>query len=297
MTPFKLAVVVATTEPWPTVRECLDKMCLQARAVGAEIILADGGGSAVTEEYLRRNENVRWLKLPGMSVFGLRAQAFAATEADIIAMTEDHCLVNPDWCERILEAHNQHPDALAIGGAVVNGSPRLRIDRASFFLTFAPFLPPLASTRITRSPPPGNVSYKRSAIPDEVLKPGWIELVINPRLAAAGAVVMENKIRVSHVQSHGFWGTCAAHFHNGRSSSGLIVQSIGPAKRRENLARCMTAPIDILRETLRTLSQKEVDRSQILESIPLVTLLAVCHTVGMFTGLIRGPGNSPVDLG
>ena len=179
-----LSVVVATRRPWPFARECLEHLCPQADAAGAEIILADGSGVGLSEEFVGENPCVRWMKIPGAPVFDLRARAVAVARGEVIALTEDHCVVQPGWCERILAAHRRHPSALAIGGAVENGSTRLLIDKAKFFLTFGPFMPPFTSKLTHRVPPPANVSFKRSTFLDVVPSPGWIEFALNPSLCA-----------------------------------------------------------------------------------------------------------------
>ena len=291
-----LSVVVATRQPWPFARECLEHLCPQADAAGAEIILADGSGVGLSEEYAGQHPCVQWMKIPGASVFDLRARAVAVACGEVVALTEDHCLVHPEWCERILAAHRRHPSALAIAGAVENGSTRLLMDKANFFLTFGPFMPPFATRLTRRVPPPSNVSFKRSTYLDVVPSPGWIEFALNPSLCAQGAVAFDDNLRVNHIQSHGFWGTCASHFHNGRSTTGLVSAIMAPKRQHERLWLCLKKPIAMVRETITSLSEKQMPRRHIIGSIPLVTLLAVCHVAGEVTGLIKGPGESPWRL-
>ena len=45
-----LSVVIATAQPWPEVRACLDSLHAQAQEIGAEIIVADGCGRGLTDD-------------------------------------------------------------------------------------------------------------------------------------------------------------------------------------------------------------------------------------------------------
>lgn len=293
----RLSVVVATTDPWPAVRGCLDRLCPQIRKLNAELILADSTGEGLPSPVPQEYQVVRWLHVPGASVFALRARATETATGGIVAWTEDHCLPAMDWCERMLAAHAERGDADAIGGGVVNGSTRKLMDWANFFLTFGPLLPPLELNKIERVPPAANVSFKRRSLPTGPVEPGWIELVLKARLWREGRIRFDERIVVEHVQSNGLWGTPAAHFHNGRSTAGLVVHEMPPTERRRRIRRCLILPKEILRTSLRTLRPKTAVRRTLLASLPFMTLLATCHAAGELTGLLLGgAGNSPNQL-
>src|SRR4051812_49782617 len=103
---------------------------------------------------------INWISMPGKSVFQLRRAAYRAARGDVVAITEDHCYVEPDWVERILAAHRRHPNAAAVGGAVLNNTDEKLVDWAAFFLTQGPFMLPLEHGVTERISCPANVSYK-----------------------------------------------------------------------------------------------------------------------------------------
>jgi len=108
---MRLSVVVTCTQPWPEVRGCLDRIAPQARCDDIEVIVADGsagGLDAVTTDH------VRWLRLPGRGPHELRLAGLEEARGDVVAITEDHCDVAPDWCAQVLEALARHADAVAI---------------------------------------------------------------------------------------------------------------------------------------------------------------------------------------
>ena len=91
----------------------------------------------------------------------LRALGVAVASAPIVACTEDHCVPAPDWCVRILAAH-QGP-ALAVGGAIQKLQPDAAIAWAAYLLEYARFMPPLQSGP-AHYVSDCNVSYKRSML-------------------------------------------------------------------------------------------------------------------------------------
>lgn len=282
----RLSVIVATTQPWPELRPCLEALLPQARATESELIAADGSGQGLPRLLPADYEKIVWIKEAGASVFRLRALGVAAARGRIIATTEDHCVVNSDWCARILRAHENRPDAAAIAGPVENGSISTLIDWANFLQTFGAFAPPLNSSQRKRCPTNSNLSYKREVLLQEQLQPGWMELVLNPSLCQEGRVVMDERVTVTHVQSHGLLGTFKAHFHNGRTTTGL--GPLGLSKRQ--------LPLTQLLSTLGTIRGKRHLYGRVLACLPWLGLISCCHAAGELVGLMAGPGKSPERL-
>src|ERR1039458_9792717 len=93
----------------PEIRMTLDSLFDQARACGAEIIVSDRTGQGLPSDVADRYPGLIWLKQRTGSVFALRGAALARATGDLVATTEDHCRVAPDWCANILRAHVEHP--------------------------------------------------------------------------------------------------------------------------------------------------------------------------------------------
>jgi Glycosyl transferase family 2 len=289
-----LSVVMATTGPWPQARVALDSVYDQACACDAEILVADGSrGGSPPESHPR----VRWLHRPGATVFELRSLGLRAAEGEVVALTEDHCRVAPDWCAAVLRAHREHPRAAVIGGALENGAPDSLVDWASFLVSNGPFLPPLANGPADRVTGQANASYKRWALaeyPPDALDEGDYRR----RLAAAGhTLVLDDRLRVAHVQSLGLAGTCAIHFHDGRCVVGTRRRWSSRWRLGLDLLKGVLLPARVVvatgRVVGRTIARRADLRRIAVLSAPCTLLVVGAHSVGELAGLVAGPGESP----
>jgi hypothetical protein len=289
---IRLSVVVATTHAWPSLKACLEILLPQCEALGVELLIADSTGEGLPDPLPQAFCNIRHLVVPGASVFELRARATEAASGQIVAWTEDHCRPAPDWCAKICEAHARTPEACIVGGAVINGSREEFTDWASFLCTFGPFLPPFKNPPRKRAPAVANLSMKRRAIPAGPIRAGFIELICQTRLLASGRVRFDEDIQVTHVQSFGWGGTFAAHFHNGRSTTGLLADKVCGWRRLRQMLICFVMPAEVMRTSVTPLLG--TSRVPWRRHLPLMLALAVAFSAGELVGLaVKGAGRSP----
>jgi Glycosyl transferase family 2 len=292
-----LSVVVATTSPWPKVRATLDSLWGQARAAGGEILVVDGHGQGVPDDLTAHYPGTVYLRKPEASVFVLRALGMQHARGEIVAITEDHCLVCPDWCRQMLETHRRYPDAAAVGGAVDNGSTESLIDWANYFVAHSPMMAPIPGGRARTISAQAGMALKRRVVPKEIPPHGIMEGLFLVELHRRGEVLIANdQIVVHHVQSHGFWNTFAIHFHNGRSIGGFRKRTMNPWHVPLRLSWCLALPGILLLRPIVVVMSKGRFRRQLALSLPLVAALACCHAAGEFVGYLAGAGNSPEKL-
>jgi hypothetical protein len=289
----ELSVIVPTVKPWPRTRGALRALEAQARATHSEIIVADGHGAGIPSDL---EAPFVPLRIPGADVFELRAAGCAAARGDVVALLEDHLTVAPDWCLRVIKAFDEHPHAGGIVGVADNGAPKL-LDRASFLLTWAPFLAPLGTVPLDRCPPPGVVAYRRRDLAPTAAPPvpGWLEYQLPVALRNAGRLLADDRVRMTHTQYVGIRGF-ALQYHAGRGFAGLVSQGRDWQARRALLARAFRIPSVLVRQTRDALRQ----RPTILETpwcLAVVAIMAACNAAGQVVGALRGtPGNSPGHL-
>ena len=294
-----LSVVIATSQPWPEMRGVLDSVYVQARALGAELIVIDGHGQGLCEDH--SYAGVRWLRRPGDSVFQLRAIGLAEARGEVVAVTEDHCRVAPDWCEQVLRAHQENPQAAMIGGVVDNGAADGLWDRASFFISGGAFLPPIPNGERPNIAGQANISYKRWALPENLPPYGIVESDYTRDLRASGRILVnDDRLVVAHVQPLGALGSCLIHYHDGRASAGFIRAKLGRAQRVYHVLRALLMPLRVAKDSLRIVARmvahKPAYRWQALVSWPLIVVILHFHAAGELMGYLYGPGNSPHRL-
>lgn len=298
-----ISVIIATIRGWPAARHAMSLIAPQVCAAGGEFIVSDGSsGEPPSADDLSPLGPVRWLSLPGRSVFQLRLAGYRAAQGEIIAVTEDHVWVEPDWIERILEVHRAFPKAGVVGGAVLNATNEKVVDWAAFFLTQGPFMPPLDNGVSERVSGPANVSYKRRVLErlgqhgdDEQ---GVIDFLELPAALEGEQQVAHDSIRVSHNQSQGLLRTSLAEFDNGRTIAGYRRREM----TRGDWLRIVSSPVLPAYRAVRALrivrakSHPGVTSGTIAKAVPAHVWFHYCAMAGELLGYAFGPGGSPRRL-
>jgi hypothetical protein len=298
-----ITVLIASIRGWPDCRKAVQLIAEQVQRVGGEFIVADGSGNPPPSDAEMRElgATIRWLSMPGQSVFQLRHAGYRAARGEIVAITEDHCFVAPDWIERVIAAHHQHPDAAAIGGTVLNNTDEKLVDWAAFFLTQGPFMPPLDNGVSERISGPANVSYKRYILDrlggdDEQ---GVIDFLELPAALDGEELVADDTIKVRHNQSQGLVGTSRAEFDNGRTIAGYRRRQM----TRGDWLRILSSPVlpsyRAVRQ-MRIVRSKEMPQgmttTRMAQAMPAHLWFQYCAMAGELLGYATGPGDSPHRL-
>ena len=293
-----LSVIVGTTQPWPEIAVCLDSIHDQAREVGAEILAVDGHGDGFPPDVATRYPQLTTMCLPGASIFQMRAQAMLRARGEVVAVTEDHCCVAPDWCRQIVTAHRDWPEAAVVGGIVENGSCDRLLDWAHFVAVNGPSMPPVPNGEHGKVALQASVSYKRSVLPKEFPAWGYMEWMLNQQLREQGhKLVSDDRIVVSHIQSFSLAEACAIHYHDSRSIAGFRSKQIGLGERMLRLGVAVTAmtPLLVLR-SMAPLIEKRRKLELLVLGLPHFVILAICRAAGAAVGFIAGEGDSPRQI-
>jgi hypothetical protein len=298
-----ITALIATIRGWPQCREAVRLIADQVFPVGGEFVVVDASRNPppTDDEMTQMGGRINWISMPGKSVFQLRRAAYRAARGDVVAITEDHCYVEPDWVERILAAHQRYPNAAAVGGAVLNNTDEKLVDWAAFFLTQGPFMPPVGSGVAERISGPANVSYKRYILDrlggDE--ENGVIDFLELPDALEGEELVADDSIRVRHNQSQGLLGTSLAEFDNGRTIAGYRRRQM----TRGDWLRIMSSPV---LPSYRAVRQMRIVRSKqmpqgmtttrMAQALPAHVWFQYCAMAGELLGYATGPGDSPRRL-
>lgn len=281
-----LSVVVPSVKAWPAPAKAMEALAQQARDIGAEVILVSGHPEGLPASL---EPPAVGLAVPGGDVFALRSRALVAARGEIVALLEDHCFAPQDWCTRLLQAWADHPEADGLIGSVENGAPAL-LDRASFLLTWAPFLHPLGQVPGDRCPPPGVVSYRRRVLPASAPPSGWLEYELPVRLRDEGRLVADDRVTIVHTQHLGL-RAFGLQYHAGRGFTGLHDHPAARRSRRERLAYAAKMPRTLMRQTRTSLKARPGWKETPL-ALAAVGAFAACNAAGQVVGILRGDAGS-----
>ncbi len=277
-----LTVIIPAAHPWPAVESTLDSLVPQVARVGGEVLLVSGVPDALPTP---PPPGVRARIMDSRDAFILRLDAMRSSAGEIIAIGEDHVLYCDDWVEQVLRAFAENPRIAGFMGSVSNGKTST-LDRASFWVTLAPWSAPMATLSLDRTPVPGNLAVRRTVIED-LVEPGVFEYEIVPRLLATGALRGNDRQRVVHDQSLGRIGSWVTHFASGRAYGAAD----GRCSRWRRLREAVKAPAVILGQT-RAAWRAPGRRDDTRGCQMLVAALGVTNGLGQITGILFGPGDS-----
>ncbi len=292
-----ISVVLASREPWPALERALELLHPQAVDLGAELIVPIADPRCQPPDAPERFPAVRWLLEPGATIVELRARAFTASTAQVVAITEDHATVESGWLRGHLDAHAAHPHAVAVGGVVLNATTATRLDRANFFVASGRFLPPLEAGESPQISLQANSSMKRRALPATWPEQGYLAMTFLEELRDRGErFVADPRLVVRHYQ-HLDAATCGeVHFHNGRAIAGFRSLRMSAPQRALRAVACAVLPAVMLWRTLRDVTAKHGQRRAVLSSSGWIVWLLLWHAAGEAAGYLLGPGESAGKL-
>jgi glycosyltransferase involved in cell wall biosynthesis len=145
--------------------------------------------------------------------------------AQIVAFTDADCIVNKDWIDNICEAHKLHD---AVGGKIMNGTPRNPFGTALYFTEFAEF--GTNENRIVASVPTCNMSYKKKVFEKYGVFPDIFwgeEYVLNTKIEEQ--ILFSGNIVVKHMNRTNFAATVRHSYKvgNGCALSRIVANRQG----------------------------------------------------------------------
>lgn len=215
--------------------------------------------------------------------------AVDAASADVVALVEDHVLLDPDWAASVLAAHAR--PCAAVAPCMRNGNPGTAMSWANFLVSFGEAFgvrPPGP----VESGPGHNTSYKRALLAtyrDDLERFYQSERNFHYRLRRDGHVILhEPRARLAHLNISR-WLQALRHAFLGGVLFGVYRAGHMPA--RERAARTALAPLVPPMRVLRLLRALRADRAA-LRSVPwpawiLVPALLAAHAAGEAAGYWR----------
>lgn len=287
------SITVSTIQGWPEIRPSIASFEAAAARVGGEVVVTDGSQFPEPDPSLLAS-TTSWHRRPGLSVFQLREIGYRLARGPIVAITEDHVLVPPDWAERFLAAFERSPEAMAIGGSVQNGATETVRDWASFFVVQAPVVAPIKSGPVSRLSGAVNVAYRAEALADVDGHGGLgtLDGLHQRDLRKRGALlVADDTIRVSHDQSESLATFTSLHFHAARTFAGFLRGEMDGQAWFRFLAVGLVPYLRLGRAVV--LLNERGHGPTLRRAWPIMLWLLYAQAAGHVLGFIAGPGDSP----
>ncbi|MCB0976794.1 MAG: glycosyltransferase [Acidimicrobiales bacterium] len=112
-----VTVAVCTHNRAGKLERCLAALALQKTSSSLTVLVIDDGSTDDTRA-VAEAAGVTYLRQePQQGLGAARVRALAATESPLLILTDDDCLPDPDWVERLVVAM-EDPAVVAAGGAV-----------------------------------------------------------------------------------------------------------------------------------------------------------------------------------
>lgn len=284
-----ISIVVVTLVDATHLANCLTALAQQSTSARYEVIVpADsklGDISALQVEHT----DARFIKLDGNLTYAqLRAAGARNANGRLLAVTEDHCLPDPDWVDNIVNEHNgQH---LAIGGTVTKDAPDKTLNWAVYFLDYLRYSPP-AEGHETHELTDLNVSYKMDAL--QKIAGVWQDEFHEPSVHAAleamgGTLWLSPNVRVHQRRNltlgHALWDRYAF----GRLFGSTRVASVGMGKRLVYAAMSPALPALLVIRLFGHIKRKNIHKKEFLRALPAIILLGSAWAWGEMIGYLTG---------
>lgn len=230
-----ISVAVASCRDIRLLSELLDSVVPQCRRLGAELIVArtgsqrDSDSTAVVEASGCR---IVWCPVDA-TIPHLRGAALAVASGDWVALTEDNCIVDPGWLDRLQARATA--GVQVVGGSMANARPGRGIDCGAAFAEYG-FFGPLR-TPVNGSAPlvtGANVMYHKSIVAQVA---GWAangdwEDVIHGRLFHQGAsfAVASDAIALQNLR-YRLGDFCRDRYEHGRDYARVRARDASLASR------------------------------------------------------------------
>jgi len=290
-----MTLTIATNDGWDAVKPVYQAARKQTDGRDIEVLIIDGSGEPPPDPS-ELSDNTRIIEMTDADIGEMRMRGYREARGEIVGMIEDHVIVSPDWIDMMLSVHREHPEAIAVGGGVKNGTPYHLVDWASFYSGHAPYLYPFP-TGPAEFLDGAYVSYKREPLQHilDGLSDRAIETLINEEIKASGGVLWgDERLYVSHLQSRGFAPTLRLHFYAGQHFEGTRRE--GRSDGTSRLVRAALLPLPRVARRLATAHERGEPLGRLVRVAPAMFLVFSSQAVGEMTGIVSGPGRSAAKI-
>lgn len=298
--PIAVLIGLVSTEDRDRVLETLTSLHERQGDVACEVILADRRHDAVSAEIRRRFPQVPIVECgPGTTLPEMRTLALDRSQADIVAVTEDHCVPCDGWLGQVLDAFKlAGDDIVGVGGVVENGVKDTSFDWATYLCEYSAFSAPVIEG-IAPDVPGMNVAYKRSvllSVAREKLTSGFWETTLHPMFRAEGkSFISRNAIKMFHCKKFSRPLFFSQRFVYSRYYAGLRFGAGRWPVRIAAAVASLALPPLLFHRMVKATAAKNLG-AEFKRASPTLALLVVVWSLGEIAGYILGPGDALAQI-
>lgn len=168
---MNISIIIPTYNRKDKLRDCLKSLSAQeyTEELNELIIVDDGstdGTGEMVQELLASNPRIRYLYQSNKGPAAARNLGISQSRADIVAFSDNDCVLSPSWTRDMLAAHKAYPEAAAIGGVTKVDTANIK-SAVSQSLSDGAIETDISGTREVIFFPTCNVSFKRKYIANE----------------------------------------------------------------------------------------------------------------------------------
>lgn len=293
----RISVVIASDRSRALLDSCLHSLLEQCGRLGAEIVVARPSDLGDLAAVRRSYPGVRVVAAPERStVPQLRSVGLAAAHGDIVAVTEDHCVADPDWLE--LLASGVAAGADVVGGGMDNAQRERAVDWAAYFSEYGFFSTTRPDSENTPALTGANVAYSRQVVDDVVAlaREGNWENIAHQRLLATGSVLrFVSTAAVYQNRNYTLWDFCVDRYQHGRDYARRRLVDEPAGRRWVLLPGCPALPFLLLSRIARAAAPGR--KKQFLRALPATMLFLTAWSAGEAVGYFRGALRVPREQG
>ena len=226
-----------------------------------------------------------------------RVPAVRAASGDVIAITEDFCVPDPDWCAQIVAAFAE-PAVAAVGGGMEMHGDRIGLVEWAFFLydygLYVQPVPDGAARQFTDT----NVAYRADVIRAlaHVWQNGFYIPMVNDAISAAGhAMRLSSRIVVRQRRSVTIGGVCREVCRNGRNYGRSRVQYASLGERFKRVVLMPLVPLVLVQRRFGAVRRVTRGVARLIGTTALVMLFATSWTCGELLGYLSPAGAPPSE--
>lgn len=268
---------------------CLDSVLAAAEREGARVVVARACSPEELGQLSQRYPGVTFLPAaPDASVPHLRGIALGAANGDVVALTEDHCVVCTDWLTGMLEECRDGADV--VGGPMDNAQRARSIDWGAYFAEYGFFAERAARDGRAPMPTQANVAYAPSVAGSaaEWASQGLWENVAHDRLVADGRrFAFRTDAPAYQNKRYRFGAFCADRFSHGKDYGRRRLVDEGAHRRWMYLLATPVLPALLTVRVAQCASPR--NRGAFVRALPFTVAFLTAWAIGEAAGYLSGP--------